>query len=123
MNGGQFSFMINLALMEEVAGHLEMSAVEIEPQKEYVGRSLKTNVLTLMDLLASHPHIPNHDSWEFDAFILRTIQAMNEVYRSPYQRTIEFPLRATTPSTERKKLEEAYSNRFPKKEFRTPLPT
>ena len=106
MNGGQFSFMINLALMEEIAAHLEMVAVDIEPQKEYVGRSLKTNVMNLMDLLASHPHIPNHDSWEFDAFILRTLQAMNEIYRSPYQRTIEFPLRETTPSTERKKLEE-----------------
>ena len=113
MNGGQFSFMINLALMEEIADHLEMSTVNIEPQKEYVGRSLKANVLTLMDLFASHPHIPNYDSWEFDGFILRTIQAMNEVYRSPYQRTIEFPLRATTPTTERTKLEEVLHS-FPK---------
>ena len=105
MNGGQFSFMINLALLEEIAAHLQMSLVVVETQKDYVGRSLNAHVLNLMDLLASHPHIPNQDSWEFDAFILRTIQAINEIYRSPYQRTIEFPLRETTPSTEREKLE------------------
>ena len=37
--GGQYSFMVNFALIEMVAKHLGMTVSEIEPQKEYVGRS------------------------------------------------------------------------------------
>ena len=106
IHGGQFSFMVNLVLMEVIADHLGFGPISIEPQKEFVGRALNANVLNLMDLLASHPNIPSQDSWESDALILRTIQAMNEIYRSPYQRTIEFPLRESTPLEEQEKLKE-----------------
>lgn len=105
VHGGQFSFMVNLALLEEVGMHLGIKGVRVESQKEFVGRSLGSNVLTLMDLLASHARIPNHESWEFDALILRTLMAMNETYRSPYQRTIEFPLNEAIPSDKREELE------------------
>jgi hypothetical protein len=37
--GGQYSFMINFALVEAVANHLGMGHVTIESQREFVGRS------------------------------------------------------------------------------------
>ena len=45
-------------------------------------------------------------SRESDAFILETIKAINTSYHSPYQRTIDFPIRETTPPDGREKLEE-----------------
>lgn len=105
VHGGQFSFMVNLALLKEVGQHLGMKAIVIEAQKEFIGRSLGTNVLTLMDLMASHRRIPNQDSWESDAFILETIKAINSSYQSPYQRTIDFPIREATPADGREKLQ------------------
>jgi hypothetical protein len=105
VHGGQFSFLVNLALLHKVGEHLGMKLIVIEPQKEYISRSLGANVLTLMDLMASHRNIPSQDSWEFDAFIFETIKSINTSYHSPYQRTIDFPLRETTPAHEREKLE------------------
>ena len=48
--GGQYSFMINFALVEAVAKHVGLTAATIEPQREFVGRSLNTNAITLMEL-------------------------------------------------------------------------
>ena len=53
--GGQYSFMINFALVEAVAKHVGLHGATIEPQREFVGRSLNTNAITLMELLATHP--------------------------------------------------------------------
>jgi hypothetical protein len=40
-----------------------------------------------------------------DVFILRTLEAVNQTYRSPYQRHIEFPISDSTPPKERAELE------------------
>jgi len=103
--GGQFSFMVNFALVEAVAKHLGVRTVEIESQKEMVGRSLGTNVVSLMDLLAAHPSATRLQPWEQDKLILLTIHAVNTVYHSPYQRVIEFPVRPDTPPAERESLQ------------------
>jgi len=103
--GGQFSFMVNFALLEEVAKHLGSREVHIEPQKEFVGRNLGTNVMSLMDVLASHPRLPEGDPWEVDQFILKTIGAINSAYQSPYHRTIEFPVPPNIPNDQREELE------------------
>ncbi len=103
--GGQFSFMINFALVEKVAVQLGIEQVALEPQREFVGRSLNTNVLTLMDLLATHPSAgPKLQPWEQDRLVLKTIQALNETYESPYSRVLEFPLGKDLPPEERETL-------------------
>jgi len=56
-------------------------------------------------VLASHPYPPKEQAWELDALILRTLQALNQTYQSPYQRQIEFPISERTPAKERKELE------------------
>lgn len=103
--GGQYSFMVNFALVEAVAKHLGVRTVAIEPQKEMVGRSLGTNVVSLMDLLAAHPSVAPLKPWEQDRLILNTIQSLNKVYRSPYQRPIEFPFGPDLPPGERESLQ------------------
>ena len=103
--GGQYSFMINFALVEAVAKHLGLTCTALEPQREFVGRSLNTNVLTLMDLLATHPSAgPTLEPWEQDRLVLNTIKALNETCESPYDRTLEFPLRKDMPFEEREML-------------------
>ena len=103
--GGQYSFMINFALVEAVAKHLGLAKVEIEPQREFVGRSLNTNVITLMDLLATHPSAgPKMQPWEQDRLVLKTIKALNEAYESPYSRALDFPLQKNMPMEERETL-------------------
>lgn len=103
--GGQYSFMINFALVEAVAKHLGLKRTTLEPQREFVGRSLGTNVITLMDLLATHPSAgPNLQAWEQDKLVLKTIRALNEAFESPYRRRLEFPLGADIPPEERETL-------------------
>jgi len=103
--GGQYSFMINFALAEAVAKHLGLGRTVVEPQREFVGRSLNSNVITLMDLLATHPSAgPNLRPWEQDRLVLKTIKALNETYESPYSRALSYPLGRDMPSEERDTL-------------------
>jgi hypothetical protein len=104
--GGQQSFMVNFALAEAVAKHMEARTVSIESQREFIGRSLGTNVLTLMDLLATHPMAGQRmEAWEQDRLILKTIKALNETYQSPYESRFEFPIRQDMPVEERDALQ------------------
>ncbi len=103
--GGQYSFMVNFALVEAVARYLGFSTVVTEAQREFIGGSLATNVLGLMDLLATHPSVGSMEPWERDRLILRTIAALNETYSSPYRRTIEFPIPTEAPPEEQKAMQ------------------
>lgn len=105
VQGGQLSFMVNFQLLQEVAVHLGIHTGIIESQRDFVSRSTGTHVLSLMDLLASHQYPPEGEPWKVDVFILRTLEALNQTYRSPYQRRIEFPLMEGTPAKERVELE------------------
>jgi putative S-adenosyl-L-methionine-dependent methyltransferase len=103
--GGQQSFMVNFALAEAVARQMEAGIVSMESQREFIGRSLGTNVLTLMDLLATHPMAGKKmEPWEQDRLMLKTIKALNETYQSPYAANIDFPIRADMPIEERDAL-------------------
>lgn len=103
--GGQQSFMVNFALVEAVAKQLGFKQLTLESQREFVGRSLNTNVLTLMDLLATHPTAGSKlEGWEQDRLILKTIGALNQTYESPYGRKIDFPVRSQMPVEERETL-------------------
>ena len=104
--GGQYSFMVNLALIQAVAKHLGLSALTLETQREFVGSRLGTNVMTLMDLLACHPMVnAKVQPWELDRLTVQTIRRLNENYDSPYQRNIEFPLRSEMPAEEREAVQ------------------
>jgi hypothetical protein len=104
--GGQQSFMVNFALAETVARQLEAGTMAIESQREFVGRSLGTNVLTLMDLIATHPSAGTKMApWEQDRLMLKTLLSLNETYRSPYARHLDFPIPLEVPPEERETLQ------------------
>jgi Putative S-adenosyl-L-methionine-dependent methyltransferase len=104
--GGQQSFMVNFALADAVAKQVGTVTVSMESQREFIGRNLNTNVLTLMDLLATHPSAGHKmDPWEQDRLILNTIAALNKTYESPYANRMEFPLRSEMPVHERQALD------------------
>ncbi len=104
--GGQQSFMVNFALAEAVAKQLEAGTMTIESQREFVGRTLGTNVLTLMDLIATHPSAGTRMApWEQDRLMLKTLCALNETYRSPYARHLDFPILLEMPPQEREALQ------------------
>jgi hypothetical protein len=103
--GGQQSYMVNFALADAVARQVGTVAVSMESQREFIGRSLGTNVLTFMDLLATHPAAGSKmEPWEQDRLILKTIAALNKTYESPYAAKLEFPIRSETPAHEREAL-------------------
>ncbi len=103
--GGQYSFMVNFALIQAVAKHVGIKHMTLEAQREVVGRSLNTHVITLMDLLATHPSAgPKLQAWEQDRLVLKTIKALNETFENSYRRRIDFPLGATVPADERETL-------------------
>jgi hypothetical protein len=102
--GGLHSFMVNVALVKSVAGYLGITSASVEAQREFVGRSLNTNVISLMDLLACYPSPRSLQPWEQDRLIIRTIHAFKDSYRSPYRRKIDFPVRKETPAAEREAL-------------------
>jgi len=103
--GGQYSFMVNFALVDAVAKQLSLKQTTFEPQREFVGRSLNTNAITLMELLATHPTAgPKLQSWQQDRLVLKTIKALNETFESPYRRRLEFPLGTNMPPEERETL-------------------
>ncbi len=102
--GGQFSFVVNFPLLEAVAKYVGAVTIETEPQKSFLGRELGTNVVSLMDLLATHPSAGVLKPAEQDELILNTIRALDDVYRSPYRRKLDFPLRQDIPQQDRDRL-------------------
>jgi hypothetical protein len=103
--GGQYSFMINYALVQAIADHLGIKPRTLEPQQEFVGRSLGARVVGLLDLLSTHPKAGSLGSIEQDRLVLQTIQALNAGYESPYQRRLDFSLREDLPVQERENQE------------------
>ena len=100
--GGQQSFMVNFPLAEAVAKQMGSMTVTMESQREFIGRNLNTNMLTLMDLLSTHPSAGrNLEPWEQDRLILSTLTALNKSYKSPYDIKMEFPVREEIPAHER----------------------
>ena len=102
--GGQYSFIVNFPLCEAVAKHLGVKDVLVESQKEFVARGLGKNVLTLLELLNTYPFPGKLKAWERDRLILRTLNAFNAAYRSPYRRTIDFPIHADVPEPDRSEM-------------------
>lgn len=103
--GGLYSVMVNFGLIEAVAKHLGAKQVQSEPQREFIGRSLGVNVMPLTDLLASHPEVGRFSRWQQDRLVVQTLRALNERYRSPYPRTLQFPLSADMPEAERASIQ------------------
>lgn len=104
LQGGQYSFIVNFALCEAVARHLGFTNLTIELQQEFVSRMLGLNLVTVVDLLETYPSPEHLKQWERDRLVLKTLQALDSGYASPYRRTLDYPTTAETPEPERTEL-------------------
>ncbi len=102
--GGQYTFMVNFPLLEEVGREIGFSEVSREYQNEFIKRNLDSDVAGVVDLVQHHPHIANLPGWERDILMLRTLQALNTVYSSPYTGKLEYPPMEGTPKKQRKQI-------------------
>ena len=100
--GGQYTFMVNFPLLEEVGREIGLSEVHKEYQNEYVKRSLESEVVGVVDLVQNHPQVAQMPGWDRDILMLRTLQALNSVYHSPYSGKLEYPSMPGTPKKQRK---------------------
>lgn len=108
--GGLYSVMVNFLLIEAVAKHLGAKDLRIESQREFIGRNLRVNVMILTDILASHPELGRLSKWQQDRLVVQTLQVLNQHYRSPYHRTMQFPLSPDMPESERLALQDLLAN-------------
>src|SRR3989442_1583931 len=83
----------------------EAKDIALEPQQEFLSRMLGVNVLTGVDLLATHPSLGRPKPWEQDRLLLQTLKALDGGYRSPYHRAIDFPIRAEMPDPQKRELQ------------------
>lgn len=105
LHGGQYTFIVNFALCEAVAKQLGVREVTVEQQREFVSRMLGVNLVTVVDLLETYPSPRQLTPWEQDRLTLKTLKALDGRYRSPYSRTLDYPIRPDTPQAERAELE------------------
>ena len=102
--GGQYTFMVNFPLLEEVGSEIGFSEINREYQNEFVKRSLGAEVAGVVDLLQHHPQVAHMPGWDRDILMLRTLQALNAVYHSPYSGKLEYPPMQGTPKKQRKQI-------------------
>jgi hypothetical protein len=102
--GGQYTFMVNFPLLEEVGREIGFSEITREYQNEFVKRSLDADVSGVVELVQNHPQVANMPGWDRDILMLRTLQALNSVYHSPYPGKLEYPPMQGTPKKQRKQI-------------------
>ena len=108
--GGQYTFMVNFPLLQEVGREIGFSEVNREYQNDFVKRSLDAEVLGVVDLVQNHPQVANMPGWDRDILMLRTLQALNAVYHSPYSGKLEYPPMPGTPKKQRKQILQLVKN-------------
>src|SRR5213593_3710033 len=89
--GGQYSFIVNFALCDEVARHLGVKEVVIEPQRQFVSRMLGVTVLTVVDLLEAYPSLGRLKPWERDRLTLQTLRLWTEATAPPIAAPLSSP--------------------------------
>jgi hypothetical protein len=102
--GGQYTFMVNFPLLEEVGREIGFSDISREYQNEFVKRSLDAEVSGVVELVQNHPQVANMPGWDRDILMLRTLQALNSIYHSPYPGKLEYPPMQGTPKKQRKQI-------------------
>ena len=102
--GGQYTFMVNFELLERVGQSIGFDKIEKQYQHRYVGASLHEKVLSLVEIVQSHPEVARMTAWERDILMLSTLNAVNGSYRSPYKNKMLYPPSPETPKKQRKQI-------------------
>jgi SAM-dependent MidA family methyltransferase len=108
--GGQYTFMVNFPLLENIGQFLGFTEITREHQNQFVGRDLESKVVSLVDLVQNHPQVANMAPWDRDILMLGTLHALNTVYRSPYSGKLNYPAIEGTPKKQRKHIAQLAKN-------------
>ncbi|MBT5470639.1 MAG: hypothetical protein HOK41_08545 [Nitrospina sp.] len=108
--GGQYTFMVNFPLLEDVGREIGFSEITREYQNNFVKRSLDEEVSGVVELVQNHPQVANMPGWDRDILMLRTLQALNTVYHSPYSGKLNYPAMPGTPKKQRKQISQLAQN-------------
>ena len=100
--GGQYTFMVNFPLLENIGRSLGFTEVSREYQNQFVEKDLESAVISLVDLVQNHPQVASMAPWDRDILMLSTLTALNTVYRSPYSGKLNYPAMEGTPKKQRK---------------------
>lgn len=102
--GGQYTFMVNFELLGAVGNAVGFKSVTKEYQHDYVGRHLQEKVLSVLEIVQTHPRVAEMEPWDRDTLMLGTLHALNGVYKSPYKRKLNYPIMGGTPKKLRKQI-------------------
>lgn len=102
--GGQYTFMVNFDLLGKVGKAIGFQTVEKIHQREYVGQNIGEKLLSVVEILQTHPDIAEMPPWERDILMLSTLHAINGVYKSPYKRQMQYPVMEGAPKKHRKEI-------------------
>ena len=102
--GGQYTFMVNFPLLKNIGRSVGFTEIICEYQNEFVGKDLGSDVVSLVNLVQNHPQIVIMAPWDRDVLMLRTLHALNTVYRSPYTGKLNYPVLEGTPKKQRKEI-------------------
>lgn len=108
--GGQYTFMVNFPLLENIGRSLGFTEVTREYQNQFVEKDLGSAVVSLVDLVQNHPQVANMAPWDRDILMLSTLNALNTVYRSPYSGKLNYPAMEGTPKKQRKQIAQLAKN-------------
>ena len=75
-------------------------------QHHFVECQLQESVISVLELLQSHPKVARMESWERDILMLQTLNAFAGIYESPYENKINYPAMPGTPKKYIKKIDE-----------------
>jgi hypothetical protein len=109
--GGQYTSMINFEILCAVGTEaVGWRTAERERQHEFVGKHLGDRVLSVLEVVQTHPGIGKMPPWDRDILMLDTLHALNGAYRCPYKRKLEYPVTADTPKKQKQRIEELARN-------------
>ncbi len=108
--GGQYTFMVNFPLLENVGRAIGFTETTCEYQNQFVQKDLGTLALSVVDLVQHHPQVAEMPPWDRDILMLGTLNALNTVYRSPYSGKLNYPAMEGTPKKQRKQIAQLAKN-------------
>ena len=108
--GGQYTFMVNFPLLENIGRSLGFTEITREYQNQFVGKDLGSEVVSLVDLVQNHPQVASMAPWDRDILMLGTLNALNTVYQSPYSGKLDYPALQGTPKKQRKQIAQLAKN-------------
>jgi len=105
--GGQYTCMVNFPLLEEIGKSIGFNNIQNEHQHRYLGRTMESPVISVVEIVQNHPEISQMRPWDIDLLMLNTLHALNGRYQSPYKRKMDYPAMPGTPKKYRKLIQQS----------------